>query len=156
MQEIERKYLVRSDDFRREAVRAVPMSQGYLCARRVTARVRLAGEQAFLTFKGKSRDGGLSRFEFEREIPVGCARRLLDRCVGVVEKVRYIVPYEGFTFEVDEFHGENEGLVFAEIELSRVDEPFLRPSFLGEEVTGNPRYYNAYISKHPFSTWEKE
>ena len=147
MQEIERKYLVRSDDFRREAVRAVPMSQGYLCARRVTARVRLAGEQAFLTFKGKSRDGGLSRFEFEREIPVGCARRLLDRCVGVVEKVRYIVPYEGFTFEVDEFHGHNEGLITAEVELDDVTQQPPLPMWIGREVTGCRYYTNSYLAR---------
>ena len=147
MQEIERKYLVRSDDFRREAVRAVPMSQGYLCARRVTARVRLAGEQAFLTFKGKSRDGGLSRFEFEREIPVGCARRLLDRCVGVVEKVRYIVPYEGFTFEVDEFHGHNEGLITAEVELDDVTQQPPLPMWIGREVTGCRSYTNSYLAR---------
>lgn len=154
MQEIERKYLVRSDAFRAEAVRAVEMAQGYLCARRVTARVRIAGDEAFLTFKGKSRDGGLSRFEFERHIPISCARHLLSRCSSVVEKIRYIVPYQGFTFEVDEFLGANRGLIIAEVELSNVAQQPPLPSWILKEVTGHRCYNNSYLAVHPYQDWE--
>ena len=153
MQEIERKYLVLNDDYRREAVRSTTMAQGYLCSRRITARVRLSGDEAFLTFKGKSRDGGLSRFEEERRIPVVCARHLLARCKGVVEKVRYYVPFEGHTFEVDEFTGANSGLVVAEVELQHCDEQAALPPWIAREVTGQHRYYNSYLAKHPYATW---
>lgn len=153
MQEIERKYLVGSDQYRRDAIRLVRIAQGYLCSRRLTARIRLWGEQAFLTMKGKSRDGGLSRFEWERPIPVPCAERLLSRCAGVVEKVRYIVEYEGFTFEVDEFAGANSGLVVAEVELPAADCRPPLPAWIWKEVTGNRFYYNSFLARHPYCTW---
>ena len=116
--------------------------------------MRLRDEKGYLTIKGPSTDG-ISRFEWEKEISLQDARELFTLCrAGRIEKTRYLVRNGRHTVEVDEFHGDNEGLVFAEIELSHVNEEFLRPTFLGEEVTGNPRYYNAYISKHPYLTWE--
>jgi adenylate cyclase len=118
--------------------------------------VRTRGDKGYLTIKGPSMDG-ISRFEWEKEITLQDARELFTLCQkGRIEKTRYLVHNGKHTIEVDEFHGDNEGLVFAEIELADVNEQFLRPAFLGAEVTGNPRYYNAYISKHPYPTWEKE
>ena len=155
MQEIERKYLTTSEEWRREVVQSMRIAQGYLCSRRVTARVRICDDKGILTFKSKSRDGGLSRFEWEREIPLGVTERLLARCEGVVDKMRYIVEYEGHTFEVDEFHGENEGLIVAEVELSSVEEMVSLPSWIGDEVTGERCFYNSFLTKHPFKTWHK-
>lgn len=155
MQEIERKYLVAGDGYRAMAERSVRISQGYLCTRRVTARIRLWGGEAYLTLKGRSRDGGLSRFEWERRIPVRCAVHLLARCSGVVEKVRHLVPWGEHTVEVDEFMGENEGLVMAEIELRSTDERPELPPWIVAEVTGDRRFYNAYLSKHPFRIWKR-
>lgn len=153
MQEIERKYLVSDDAFRSEAFRSTHIAQGYLCARRVTARVRIRGEQAFLTFKGKSRDGGLSRFEWEREIPKRCAELLLARCRGVVEKVRYEVRYGDHIWEVDEFAGDNAGLVVAEVELGSIDERPEIPSWIWKEVTGVRYYHNSFLARHPYKEW---
>ena len=155
MQEIERKYLTTSEEWRREVVQSMRIAQGYLCSRRVTARVRICDDKGILTFKSKSRDGGLSRFEWEREIPLGVAERLLARCEGVVDKVRHIVEFEGHTFEIDEFHGENEGLIVAEVELSSVEEMVSLPSWIGDEVTGERCFYNSFLTKHPFKTWHK-
>ena len=129
------------------------IAQGYLCSRRVTARVRVCDNRGILTFKGKSHDGGLSRFEWEREIPLGVAELLLRRCLGVVEKVRHIVEYEGHTFEIDEFKGENEGLIIAEVELSTHNERVTLPTWCGDEVTGERCFYNSFLSKHPFKSW---
>lgn len=151
--EIERKFLVRDDSFRVLASASARIAQGYLCSRRVTARVRIYGERAFLTLKGKSHDGGLSRFEWERPIPVRCAEALLARCAGVVEKRRYIVPYEGYTFEVDEFAGANEGLVVAEVELGATEEQPALPAWIWKEVTGNRYYYNSFLARHPYREW---
>ena len=153
MQEIERKYLVSDPSWRREVVRSMRIAQGYLCSRRVTARVRVCDNRGILTFKGKSHDGGLSRFEWEREIPLGVAELLLRRCLGVVEKVRHIVEYEGHTFEIDEFKGENEGLIIAEVELSTHNERVTLPTWCGDEVTGERCFYNSFLSKHPFKSW---
>lgn len=155
MQEIERKYLTIDESWRGEVVRAMRIAQGYLCSRRVTARVRVCDDRGILTFKSKSRDGGLSRFEWEREIPLSVAEHLLARCEGVVDKVRHIVEYGGHTFEIDEFHGENEGLIVAEVELSRIDEKVSLPSWIGDEVTGERCFYNSFLTKHPFKTWSK-
>ena len=151
--EIERKFLVRDDSFRPLACSSARIAQGYLCSRRVTARVRIYGERAFLTIKGKSRDGGLSRFEWERPIPVRCAEKLLARCAGVVEKTRYIVKHEGYTFEVDEFAGANEGLVVAEVELGSAEEQPALPAWIWKEVTGIRYYYNSFLAKHPYREW---
>lgn len=154
MQEIERKYLTSDDSWRKEVVRSMRIAQGYLCSRRVTARVRVCDDVGILTFKGKSRDGGLSRFEWEREVPVGVAWRLLARCKGVIDKVRHIVEYEGHIFEIDEFRGDNEGLIIAEVELSDRNEKVLLPSWIGDEVTGERCFYNSFLSKYPFRSWK--
>lgn len=155
MQEIERKFLVTDDSYRSLAVSHSEILQGYICSGHGhTVRVRIRGGKGYLTIKGPSTDG-ISRFEWEKEITLQDARELFTLCrTGRIEKTRYLVPNGRHTIEVDEFHGDNEGLVFAEIELSDVDEPFELPPFLGAEVTGDPRYYNAYISKHPYLTWE--
>ena len=155
MQEIERKFLVTDDSYRSLAVSHSEILQGYICSGHGhTVRVRTRGDKGYLTIKGPSTDG-ISRFEWEKEITLADARELFTLCHdGRIEKTRYLVPNGKHTIEVDEFHGENEGLVFAEIELGAVDEPFERPPFLGAEVTGDPHYYNAYISKHPYSTWK--
>ena len=155
MQEIERKYLLANEAWREEVCGSMRIAQGYICSRRVTARVRICDDRGILTFKSKSRDGGLSRFEWEREIPLSVAEHLLARCEGVVDKVRHIVKYEGHTFEIDEFHGENEGLIVAEVELSIIDEAVSLPLWIGDEVTGERCFYNSFLTKHPFKTWSK-
>ena len=158
MLEIERKFLVIDDSYKAMAFRSDRIAQGYICREGGnSARVRVRGDKGYITIKGPSLDGGLSRFEWEKEISVAEALELLKLCHdGIIDKIRHLVKFGKHIFEVDEFFGDNEGLVFAEIELTDVNEEFLRPAFLGEEVTGNPRYYNAYISKHPYSTWNKE
>ena len=155
MQEIERKYLTADESWREEVCRSMRIAQGYLCSRRVTARVRVCDNRGILTFKSKSRDGGLSRFEWERTIPLGVAEQLLARCSGVVDKVRHIVEYEGHIFEVDEFRGENEGLVVAEVELSDCNEKVALPPWIGDEVTGIRCFYNSFLVKMPFKRWKK-
>lgn len=153
--EIERKFLVNSDDYKTEAYEAVHIVQGFLSSvpERVV-RVRIWGERGFITIKGISGANGVSRYEWEHEIPVGEARELLLLCEpGVIDKTRHLVRVGGLTFEVDEFHGDNEGLTVAEVELPAEDTPYGRPAWLGEEVTGDPRYYNASLSRHPYSTW---
>lgn len=162
--EIERKYLVRSDIFLRLATEKHEVKQGYLCADGVrTVRVRRWDDRGVLTIKGHG--NGVSRFEWEKVISAEDADELFRLCQpGRISKTRYIVPLEGsaeaegdnacnLKVEVDVFHGENEGLVFAEIELPAEDYRFELPEWLGKEVTGDPRYYNAYISSHPFKTW---
>ena len=153
MQEIERKYLLADEAWRESVCRSMRIAQGYLCSRRVTARVRVCDDKGILTFKSKSHDGGLSRFEWEREIPQRVAELLLARCEGVVDKVRHIVEYKGHTFEIDEFNGENEGLIVAEVELSSADEAVELPSWIGDEVTGERCFYNSFLSRHPFKSW---
>ena len=163
--EIERKFLVRDDGFRAEAVDSHRLVQGYICRESGrTVRVRIADDKAYLTIKGQSSGSGMSRLEWEMEIPVEDARRLMTLCQGgIIDKVRYIVPAGGCVeagsghqarkWEVDEFSGDNEGLVVAEIELGSEDEQFTRPSWLGEEVTGDRRYYNSMLSECPFTRW---
>ena len=150
--EIERKFLV-TGDFKQEACDSLRLVQGYISADPDrTVRVRIKGEEGFLTIKGRSSLDGLSRYEWEKEIPVSEALELMNLCVsGVIDKTRYLVPYGGHTYEVDVFHGANEGLVLAEIELADEQEMFEKPSWLGEEVTGDMRYYNSMLSLHPFS-----
>lgn len=157
MQEIERKFLVTDDSYRALAYDKSEILQGYICSGHGhTVRVRTRGDKGYLTIKGPSIDG-ISRFEWEKEITLQDARELFTLCRSRrIEKTRYLIHYGGHVVEVDEFHGDNEGLVFAEIELSDVNEEILRPSFLGKEVTGDPHYYNAYISKHPYPTWTDE
>jgi CYTH domain-containing protein len=150
--EIERKFLV-SGEFRQDSPESYRIMQGYICSDPDrTVRVRVRGDKGFLTIKGQSSEDGLSRFEWEKEIPVSEALELMNLCVsGVIDKTRYLVPYGDHTYEVDVFHGANEGLVLAEIELSDELETFEKPSWLGEEVTGDVRYYNSMLSLHPFS-----
>jgi adenylate cyclase len=151
--EIERKFLLADDGWRHGAASQTRFSQGYLSrdpAR--TVRVRQAGERAFLTIKGQTH--GATRAEFEYEIPTVDAQALLALCDGpVVEKIRHLCPVEGMTWEVDEFLGENAGLIVAEIELSSEDQPFARPPWLGAEVTGDARYVNANLAVNPFKNW---
>ena len=154
--EIERKFLV-AGEYKSLAVSHSRITQGYISsASGRTVRVRIRGEKGFLTIKGPSAQGGLSRFEWEKEIPVSEAESLLAICEpGVIDKTRWLVPAgDGVhTWEVDEFHGDNEGLLMAEIELRSEDDVFEKPSWLGEEVTGDRRYYNSMLTKRPFRTW---
>ena len=153
--EIERKYLVLDDSYKREAFSSYHIMQGYLCRMRgKTIRVRIRDEQGFITIKGPSLDGGLSRYEFEQEIPLADAEQLMKLCeAGVIDKTRWLVKSGNHTFEVDEFYGENEGLVMAEVELRSEDEPFEKPDFIGQEVTGDRRYYNGHLRTYPYKLW---
>jgi CYTH domain-containing protein len=159
--EIERKYLVLSDAFKNQALSALEMRQGYLSTdpQRVV-RVRLTKDKAsgqaqgYLTIKGQSTDNGLSRLEWEQAIDYNEAEALLELCLDYpIEKTRYLVPFQGHTFEVDVFEQHNKGLVLAEIELTEVDIEFTRPDWLGAEVTQQGQYTNAALSERPFSTW---
>ena len=149
--EIERKFLV-TGGFRQDSPESYRIVQGYICSDPDrTVRVRVRGEKGFLTIKGRSSEDGLSRYEWEKEIPVSEALELMALCgSGVIDKTRYLVPFGAHTYEFDVFHGANEGLVLAEIELSDENEPFERPSWLGEEVTGDVRYYNSMLSRNPY------
>jgi adenylate cyclase len=158
--EIERKFLVTSDAWRAAAHEVVPMAQGYLNdlavmdsgAMRASVRVRIAGNEAFLNLK--SREAGHTRQEFDYPIPVADARALLALCVGgLVDKRRHYVEYSGHLWEVDEFLGDNAGLVVAEIELRAADEAFVHPDWLGAEVTESTRYYNLALATRPYSQW---
>ncbi len=153
-QEIERKFLVRGA-FQSQVRQSVRITQGYLSSvPERTVRVRLKGEKGYLTIKGKSDVSGLSRYEWEKEIPAGEARELLALCEpGVIDKIRHLVPVGTHLFEVDEFLGENEGLVVAEVELKSGDESFEHPEWLGPEVTGDRRYYNASLARCPYRKW---
>ena len=150
--EIERKFLV-SGEFRQDSPESYRIMQGYICSDPDrTVRVRVRGDKGVLTIKGRGSEDGLSRYEWEKEIPVSEAFELMALCgSGVIDKTRYLVPFGKHTYEVDVFHGANEGLVLAEIELSDEQEAFEMPSWLGEEVTGDVRYYNSMLSLHPFS-----
>ena len=152
--EIERKFLVKGP-FKEQAASRTHIIQGYVSSQKGrTVRVRLRDKKAYLTIKGPSRDGGLSRYEFEKEITIDEGLSLLTLCEpGVIEKDRWLVPCGNHTFEVDEFFGENEGLLLAEVELSAPDEPFDKPSFLAQEVTGDRRYYSSSLRLHPYSKW---
>lgn len=152
--EIERKFLVRDDRWRAAATRALPMVQGYLGGGdgKASVRVRLEGDVGKLNIKAAV--VGMTRAEFEYDIPAADARALLDQlCVGVVEKVRHWVPHAGRTWEVDQFGGANDGLVTAELELGDERETFERPDWLGDEVTHDRRYYNQALALHPYSAW---
>lgn len=155
MLEIERKFLVTSDAFIAQAFTKNQIAQGYLNSHpERTVRVRIKGESGFLTIKGKGDASGTTRFEWETEISLMEARPLLALCEkGVIQKTRYEVLLGKHTFEVDVFSGENEGLIIAEIELSAADEVFEKPDWLGNEVTNDARYYNAYLSQNPYKAW---
>jgi adenylate cyclase len=155
MIEIERKFLVTSDAFKRDFVRKNYIAQGYLNSTpERTVRVRIKGDTGYLTIKGKSNETGLSRFEWEKEIALAEAKALLLLCEkGIIEKNRYEVKVGEHLFEVDEFFGENEGLLIAEVELQSESENFEKPNWLGKEVTQDQRYYNSNLSKNPFLNW---
>ena len=154
-QEIEKKFLV-AGEFKESAKKATRITQGYLSSvPERTVRVRVKGDKGYVTVKGIGNDSGASRFEWEKEIPVEDVRDLLKICEpGVIDKTRYLVDCDGHTFEVDEFYGDNEGLVVAEVELSDENEAFTRPSWLGEEVTGDKKYYNSMLMKNPYKNWK--
>ena len=155
MIEIERKFLVKSSAFMKEAVKHNRIVQGYLSSNpERTVRVRIKGENGYLTIKGQSSTSGMSRMEWEKEIPIEEAEQLLTLCEKeIIDKTRYEVIVGVHVFEVDVFAGENKGLVMAEIELSSEEEAFESPDWLGEEVTQDSRYYNSYLSKNPFVNW---
>ncbi|MCR4604063.1 MAG: CYTH domain-containing protein [Prevotella sp.] len=156
--EIERKFLIKDHSFKQLSHSHSHILQGYICSDRGrTIRVRLRDDKAFLTIKGPSADGGLSRYEFEHPISRDEAEHLLLLCEpGIIDKTRYLVEYGQHTFEVDEFHGDNDGLVMAEVELSAPDEHYERPDFLGKEVTGDRRYYNSHLRRYPYCQWKDD
>jgi len=155
MQEIERKFLVLSDDFKTTASTSNRIVQGYLNSNpERTVRVRIKGNKGFLTIKGKGNESGTTRLEWEKEIALTDAEQLLPLCEkGIIDKIRYEVPLGKHIYEIDVFSGDNDGLIVAEIELSSEDETFEKPIWLGKEVTGEEKYYNAHLSNHPFKTW---
>lgn len=158
MQEIERKFLVKNEGFKILAAAKKEIAQGYLNTNpERTVRIRISNDKAFLTIKGKGNESGMTRFEWEKEIPLEEGKALLLLCEkGVIEKTRFEIPVGKHLFEVDEFYGENKGLIVAEIELSDENEAFEKPDWLGIEVTNDERYYNAYLSKNPFSEWDEK
>lgn len=153
MIEIERKFLVKSDAFKKEATASFELTQAYLSSvPERTVRVRIRDDKAFLTIKGKSSADGTSRFEWEKEIEVNEAKELILLAEPhPIKKTRYIIPIGKHLFEVDVFHGIHKGLVIAEIELSEANEEFHQPDWLGEEVTGQKEYYNSYLKNKAFS-----
>jgi len=154
--EIERKFLVKGDGYKQQAYSHSHIQQGYICSSHGrTVRVRIRDERGYLTIKGPSENGGLSRYEFEKEITLDEAVHLMRLCEpGIIDKNRWLVKSGRHTFEVDEFFGENEGLVMAEVELGAEDEPYEKPDFIGQEVTGDRRYYNSHLRMNPFSEWK--
>ncbi len=153
--EIERKFLVCGEDYKQQAFHHSRIKQGYISSRRgATVRVRLRDGQGFLTIKGPSDAKGMSRYEFEKEISAEEAAHLFELCEpGIIDKTRYLVRAGNHTFEVDEFYGDNQGLVMAEVELQSETETFEKPSFIGQEVTGDRRYYNSHLREYPYSQW---
>ena len=154
--EIERKYLVKDTSFLKENFISEKIIQGYLSVDpdRVV-RIRVKGEKGFITIKGKSSDSGTTRLEWEKEIAVDEVLTLLPLCLpGVINKTRFLVPFQNQNFEVDIFYGENEGLVVAELELENENQAINKPDWLGEEVTQDSRYYNAYLTDNPYKNWK--
>ena len=153
--EIERKFLVKNDDFKSESHTHKNIKQGYLNSdKNRTVRIRIADDNAFITIKGKSNEAGTTRFEWEKEIKKQEAEDLLLLCEpSIIEKTRYLVSVGVHTFEIDEFYGDNKGLVIAEVELKTESEIFTKPNWLGREVTGDKKYYNSSISIRPFKDW---
>ena len=151
--EIERRFLLKNDSWRKEAGEPQMMRQGYLSVdKECTIRVRIIGRKAWLTLKGYISD--TTRSEFEYEIPLAHAEQMMQTmCPFKLEKYRYTIDYHGFTFEIDEYFGDNAPLVVAELELPSENTPFEQPGWLGEEITSNGRFTNAYLSKHPYSQW---
>ena len=155
MLEIERKFAVKSTNFLANAKESYKITQGYLNTdKNRTVRVRTKGNKGFITVKGISSADGLSRFEWEKEIDIKDAEALLLLCEDfVIDKTRYLVPFGAVVFEVDVFDGANKGLIIAEVELQTTDQQFEKPDWLGDELTGDERYYNAYLSNVPFTSW---
>ncbi len=155
--EIERKFLV-NGDYKSHAYKSMPIKQGYLSLSGISViRVRIKGEKAFVTIKSALVEGKIKRHEWEYEIPVEDAGEMLQLCEdAVIDKTRYLIRAGKHTFEVDEFYGNNEGLLIAEVELESEDEPFEMPDWLGPEVTGNVRYYNSFLSIHPYREWSDD
>ncbi|WP_233883330.1 CYTH domain-containing protein [Tenacibaculum piscium] len=153
--EIERKFLVISDAYKQEAHQKNYIKQGFLNSQKErVVRVRIKDDSGFLTIKGASNKSGTTRFEWEKEIPLQEAQNLLKLCEkGSIEKYRYLVKSNNHTYEIDDFLGDNKGLVVAEIELSEENEAFEKPDWLGKEVTGIVKYYNSNLSKMPFCNW---
>lgn len=153
--EIERKFLVKDDSYKQMAYSSSHIVQGYICsARGRTVRVRIRDEKGYLTIKGPADVKGLGRYEWEKEIPLQEAQELIRLCEpGMIDKTRYLVRSGKHIFEVDEFYGENEGLVVAEVELAAENELYEKPAFVGEEVTGDVRYYNSFLMKTPYKRW---
>lgn len=154
-QEIERKFLVKDLSFKEVAYSSSRIAQGYICSSRGrTVRVRIRNEKGYLTIKGPAGENGLSRYEWEKELPLDEALELMKLCEpGLIDKTRYLVQSGKHVFEVDEFYGDNEGLVVAEVELASEDETFEKPDFIGEEVTGIAKYYNSFLMKFPYTKW---
>ena len=155
--EIERKFLVKKGGaYKRAAFSSSRIKQGYIPAEGATVRIRVRDDKAFLTIKARSVNGGMTRYEFEKEITLDEADHLLALCRGgMIDKRRWLVKSGTHIFEVDEFYGANEGLVMAEVELAAEDEPFERPDFIGMEVTGDKRFYNSHMLANPFSAWRE-
>lgn len=154
--EIERKFLVTGEDYKSAAFSSSRIKQGYICSGHGrTVRVRIRDTKGYLTIKGPSTDNGMTRYEFEKEITLDEANHLFELCEpGVIDKTRYLVRSGSHVFEVDEFYGENAGLVIAEVELGSACEAYEKPDFIGDEVTGDRRYYNSYLTKMPYSKWQ--
>ena len=153
-QEIERKFLVKGD-FKSQATKSTRITQGYLSSiPERTVRGRMKVDKGYITIKGIGDASGASRYEWEKEISLQEAEELMKLCEpGVIDKTRYLVKSGKHTFEIDEFYGDNEGLTVAEVELASTDEAFDKPSWLGEEVTGDSRFYNSMLMKNPFRKW---
>lgn len=157
MLEIERKFNVKSTTFLANTKESYKITQGYLNTdKNRTVRVRIKGNKGFITVKGLSSADGLSRFEWEKEISFKDAEALLLLCEDfVIDKTRYIIPFDDVFFEVDVFEGANKGLIIAEVELETEDQYFEKPDWLGDELTGDERFYNAYLSNKPFTVWDR-
>lgn len=154
--EIERKFLV-VGEFKSKAYASSRIRQGYIASGRCTVRIRIRDDKGFLTIKGPSDAAGISRYEFETEVPLSDAEDLMALCEpGRIDKTRYLVRAGSHVFEVDEFYGDNEGLVIAEVELSDEQEAFEKPDFIGREVTGDRRYYNSHLRSCPYKSWREE
>ena len=157
--ETERKFLV-VGEFKSQSYNATRIQQGYIASNNGrTVRVRIRGDKGYLPIKGPSGLKGITRYEFDTEIPLDDARELMEICEpGIIDKTRYLVksPDGRHTWEIDEFYGDNEGLVLAEVELSHESEEFLKPDFIGREVTGDRRFYNSHMRSYPFKLWKEE
>ena len=153
---MERKFLV-TGDFKSQAYSSSRIRQGYISTvGKATVRVRIRDDKGFLTIKGRSNEAGISRYEFETEVPLQDAEDLMRLCEpGVIDKTRYLVRSGRHVFEVDEFYGDNAGLIMAEVELSDEQEAFEKPDFIGREVTGDRRYYNSHLRTYPYKLWRE-